>query len=259
MRLTRLKSSPPFAQLKPERLVEPRVRKAFPDTILWLADLVTGTDGRAEARVTFPDALTTWRATARGVTRDTRVGSAVHRTVVRKNLILRLSAPRFFTQGDEVVLSATVHNYLAGEKTARVSLRTEGLEILQGGKTDVSIPSHGDARVDWRVRAGDAREVKLLGEALTDEESDAMEISLPVIPFGVKLSQSRTGSLREPEGTAETDLVFPSESIASSRALDVIVTPSLAGTVFGALGFLTSYPYGCTEQTMSSFLPNVIV
>ena len=28
---------------------------------------------------------------------------------------------------------------------------------------------------------------------------------------------------------------------------------------FGALDYLTSYPYGCTEQTMSSFLPNVIV
>jgi hypothetical protein len=29
--------------------------------------------------------------------------------------------------------------------------------------------------------------------------------------------------------------------------------------LFGALDYLTSYPYGCTEQTMSSFLPNVIV
>ena len=37
------------------------------------------------------------------------------------------------------------------------------------------------------------------------------------------------------------------------------VTPSVAGTIFGALEYLTSFPYGCTEQTMSSFLPNVIV
>jgi len=38
--------------------------------------------------------------------------------------------------GDEVVLSATVHNYLAGEKTARVSLRTEGLEIVPPARRD---------------------------------------------------------------------------------------------------------------------------
>jgi len=36
-------------------------------------------------------------------------------------------------------------------------------------------------------------------------------------------------------------------------------SPSIAGTLFGALDYLTSFPYGCTEQTMSSFLPNVIV
>ena len=29
--------------------------------------------------------------------------------------------------------------------------------------------------------------------------------------------------------------------------------------MLGALDFLTSYPYGCTEQTLSSFLPNLVV
>ncbi len=37
------------------------------------------------------------------------------------------------------------------------------------------------------------------------------------------------------------------------------ITPSVAGSVFAALDYLTSYPYGCTEQTMSSFLPDVLV
>ena len=37
------------------------------------------------------------------------------------------------------------------------------------------------------------------------------------------------------------------------------VAPSIAGSLFSALSYLTSYPYGCTEQTMSSFLPNLVV
>ncbi len=37
------------------------------------------------------------------------------------------------------------------------------------------------------------------------------------------------------------------------------LAPSLAGSLLGALDFLTDYPYGCTEQTLSSFLPNLLV
>jgi len=37
------------------------------------------------------------------------------------------------------------------------------------------------------------------------------------------------------------------------------VSPSITGSLFGALEYLTSFPYGCVEQTMSSFLPDIIV
>ncbi len=248
-----------LAQLKPEKLVEPKVRKAFPDTTYWSPDLITDSSGRAEVRFAFPDSLTTWRATARGVTRDTKVGSAVQRTIVRKNLILRLAVPRFFTEGDEVTLSLLVHNYLTTEKKARVSLAVDGLEILEGQTREVAIPSRGDAKLDWRVRAKPGREVTLLGKALTNEESDAVEMKLPIMPFGVKLAEARAGSISDRTGELETELTFPQASTPSSHALEISVTPSIAGAIFGALEYLTAYPYGCTEQTMSSFLPNVVV
>src|SRR5262249_43148413 len=119
MRLTELRPSSAVGQLKPEKLLQPKVRKAFPDTALWIADVKTDDSGKAVVRVDFPDALTTWRATARAVTPDTRVGSAVQKTIVRKNVILRLAVPRFFTQGDEVIVSVLVHNYLPTDKAAR--------------------------------------------------------------------------------------------------------------------------------------------
>ena len=248
-----------LAQLKPERLVEPKVRKAFPDTAYWVADLSTDASGRAQARFSFPDSLTTWRATARGVTRDTRVGSAIQRTIVRKNLIVRLVVPRFFTEGDEVTVSSLVHNYLATDKNARVSLNVDGLDVIEGATREVPIPSRGEVRVDWRVRARNVRQAVITGKALTNEESDAMELTLPVNPYGVKLSLARAGSLDLPAAESEVELTFPPAPHPSSRALELDVSPSLAGTIFSALEYLTSYPYGCTEQTMSSFLPNIVV
>ena len=110
-----------LAQLKPsEPMVQPKVRKVFPDTAFWQADIKTDQNGRAQAQLSFPDSLTTWRATIRGVTVDTKVGSATNRVIVRKNLMVRLAVPRFFRQGDDVTVSTIVHNYLPNPKTARL-------------------------------------------------------------------------------------------------------------------------------------------
>jgi uncharacterized protein YfaS (alpha-2-macroglobulin family) len=132
MQLAELRPPSRLAQLKPERLVQPKIRKAFPDTAFWSADLVTDAAGHARAKIEFPDSLTTWRATARGVTPDTKVGSATLKTIVRKNVMVRLAVPRFFVQGDEVMISVIVHNYLPDSKTARVSLDVKGLDVLDG-------------------------------------------------------------------------------------------------------------------------------
>jgi uncharacterized protein YfaS (alpha-2-macroglobulin family) len=259
MRLAELRPESRLAQLKPERLVQPKVRKAFPDTAFWAAEVVTDSAGQARAKVEFPDSLTTWRATARGVTPDTKVGSATLKTIVRKNLILRLAVPRFFVQGDEVIVSALVHNYLATAKKARVSLSATGLDIISSpAASDVQIPSRGQIKLDWRVRAKQTRTASITAKALTDEQSDALQLDLPVNVPGVKLAHAQGGSITG-GGSQTFDLTFPDRVQPGSRSLSVQVSPSLVGSLFGALDYLTSFPYGCVEQTMSSFLPNVSV
>ena len=126
MQLARVRPGKALAIIKPEKMVEAKVRKLFPDTMFWTADLRTDARGHAQVSVNFPDALTMWRATARGITADSKVGSAVERTIVRKNLILRLAVPRFFREGDEVTVSALVENYLANGKNVKVSLDVQG-------------------------------------------------------------------------------------------------------------------------------------
>ena len=260
MQLAAVRPSKAMAQLKPERLVQPKIRKAFPDTAYWMADVHTGSNGQATVHFDYPDAITSWRATTRGVTQDTKVGSAVVNTIVRKNLMVRLVVPRFFRRGDEITISTIVQNYLPTDKVARVSMDLTGLQVLDGGQHDVNVPSRGLIKVDYRVRVLDVDSARVLGKALTDVESDAMELTLPVVPFGVKLAVSNSGSFAT-AGKSDTSLplTFPAGAEAGTRKLTISVTPSIAGTVFAALDFLTSYPYGCTEQTMSSFLPDVLV
>ena len=49
--------------------------------------------------------------------------------ITRKDLIVRLQAPRFFVEKDEVVLSANVHNYLKTKKKVQVALDLPGKEL----------------------------------------------------------------------------------------------------------------------------------
>jgi hypothetical protein len=249
-----------LAQVKATEFVQPKIRKAFPDTAFWQADVKTDAQGQATAKLSFPDSLTTWRTTVRAITEDTRGGWAVNRVLVRKNLMVRLAVPRFFRAGDQVTVSAIVHNYLETEKTARVSLEVTGLEVVDGGTRDVTVPLRGETKVDWRVRtAAGSTSARLLTKALTNEESDAMELTLPVIPFGVKQSINASGAISEDSAERSAEIDFPATADATSRAIEVEISPSITGTIFGSLEYLTSFPYGCTEQTMSSFLPNVVV
>jgi uncharacterized protein YfaS (alpha-2-macroglobulin family) len=243
-----------LAQLKPDRFVQPKVRKEFPDTALWLPAVKTGADGKGLVNVTFPDSVTTWRTTARGITADSKVGSAVLKTIVRKNIILRMVTPRFFTQNDEVTISTVVHNYLINDKQARLSLDVKGLDIIDGATRDISIPSRGEVKVDWRVKASTIGDAVLTGKVLTDEESDAVEITLPVEPQGVKITRSRSGTQN-----GAFNIAFPKQVIPITRQLELSVSPSIAGALFAAVEYLTDFPYGCTEQTLSSFVPNVVV
>ena len=108
-----------LADFKGDKPAQPEVRKDFPDAIYWLGDLVTNAEGEAKVAVKYPDALTTWRLTARAITTDTRAGSTIARTTTTKDLIVRVVTPRFLTEGDDVVIPSIVHNYRPDARNAR--------------------------------------------------------------------------------------------------------------------------------------------
>ncbi|MCK7525964.1 MAG: hypothetical protein MZV64_54320 [Ignavibacteriales bacterium] len=54
---------------------------------------------------------------------------------------------------------------------------------------EISIPSQTELRIDWKVKiTNPTGEATLNVSALTDEESDAMEVKVPIIPNGIKVT-----------------------------------------------------------------------
>ncbi|HKS97566.1 MAG TPA: alpha-2-macroglobulin family protein, partial [Terriglobia bacterium] len=260
MQLARLRAPTQLADFKnPAQLVQPQVRKYFPDTIYWMPALVTDAAGQARATFTFPDSLTTWRATVRAVTRDTIVGQVTQKVTTRKNLILRLDVPRFLTQGDTLTVTGIVHNYLDQDKAARVSLAVKGVELESPAESTVNVPRNGEATATWTVRASGIGTADFLGKALTNEESDALELAIPVRPWGLQLNAALSGSLNGDKAETAETITLPADINPDASTLRIDLAPSVAGTLMSALDYLSSYPYGCVEQTMSSFLPNILV
>jgi uncharacterized protein YfaS (alpha-2-macroglobulin family) len=246
---------PQLAQVKPGNdVVQPKVRKAFPDTAFWAPSIHTDTQGHARVTLTFPDSLTTWRTTVRAVTPDTKAGASINRVIVLKNIIVRMGAPRFMRKGDELTIPVIVHNYLDQTKQIQISLEVHGLDTLAGTPQQITVPAKADGTLLWRVKASQVGTATLLAKALSTQESDALEITFPIEPVGVVQKLNQTGVIEEANGQTTTAITFPANTDTAAHSLYVEVSPSIAGSIFSALDYLTSYPYGCTEQTMSSFL-----
>ncbi|MCC6483926.1 MAG: carboxypeptidase regulatory-like domain-containing protein [Armatimonadetes bacterium] len=239
---------------------ENKVRKYFPDTAYWNPVIKTDSLGVATVSFTMPDSLTTWRATARAVTDTTAVGAGTQKVTVTKDLIVRLQVPRFFRQRDTQTLGAVVHNYTGARKKVSVRLTARGLKLRSGTVRSATVEANGTARVEFPVEVTTPGEATLLAEAITDDRSavDRLQMSFPVYPHGARMFRDASGGASGEEG-ASVALSMDRDGQLSGAALRIDLTPSAAGAVIQALGYLATYPWGCVEQTVSSFVPDVLV
>ncbi|HEX9984178.1 MAG TPA: alpha-2-macroglobulin family protein [Thermoanaerobaculia bacterium] len=235
--------------------VQIEVRSDFRSTAFWKPDVITDASGTASVEVEYPQALTTWRATARAVTRESQFGIGTSTTRTNLPLIVRLQAPRFFVAGDRVTVSAVINNNSDAAMQVAPSLEVEGLRLDAPAHVRVDVPAHGEARADWTVGAEKSGTAKLKVTGRSSTHGDAMEKTFVVYEHGIDKLVARSGKLRGEEAIVKLDL--PRDRRATE--LLVRVQPSLAAAMFDALPYLLDFPYGCTEQTMSRFLPAAIV
>jgi len=123
----------------------------------------------------------------------------------------------------------------------------------------VRIPANGEARIDWLVEALAAGDAVIVMKALTDEESDAIERTLPVYVHGMLKQDSFSAFIAPEKDSTTIEIRVPEERKPEQTKLTVQFSPSLAASMIDALPYLVDYPYGCTEQTLNKFLPTVIV
>ncbi len=234
---------------------EQELRHIFPDVAYWNPAVVTDENGVARVEFQMPDNLTTWRAFAKGVTVDTLVGATDRDVIATKDLILRPLLPRFFSVGDEAMIGAVIHNYTGETLEAQVSLTATNLLLARELSHTVVISQGQAVEVDWTIEAPQAVSTTITMLADTSMVRDVVQLTLPVLPFGERRVLPDALTVEEQE--AHQAISLPAN--ARFPSLEIDLSPSLAAGLIDSLEYLTGYPYGCVEQTMSRFLPDVLV
>ena len=233
-----------------------QVRSDFVLPIVWEPDIHTDQNGRAEVSFTYPGSLTSWKAVARAVTSANQFGIDEDTTRTKQPLIVRLQGPRFFLVGDTVTVSADIINNTSEDLTVSPEIQASGVDLENKSVAAVKIAAGSEVRVDWTIRPRKPGEIKLKVSARAGHLADAMEKAFPVYEHGIEKFLAGSGKSRA--GNAVSTLELPAERKPGSTKFTVQATPSLAVTMLDALPYLIDYPYGCTEQTMSRFLPAAI-
>lgn len=235
----------------------PEIRRIFRDTAFWSPAVRTGGDGTATISVPMPDNVTSWRASVKAITASTRVGQNIQNIVVKKPFMLILQAPRFFTQGDETEIITQLHNTTDKKLQAEVSVSADGVEFLSSSQQKATLQPNSTQQVHWKLKTLRPGTLVLTALAKTDAGlSDGMELKIPVNPKGRPLIQTASGEVIH---RATANFQLDADYIKYAGGLKIKISPSLASVMLQSLDYLIGYPYGCTEQTLSRFLPTILV
>jgi len=233
------------------------VRRLFKDTAFWAPTVTTDATGMAEVSVTLPDNLTTWRATCFGITARTEVGKAVSKVVSSKPLMVRLEAPAFMVAGDRQRVAALISNRSGRDASVKVQFETADYNVDGGMNTSVDVPNDGTKSVEVFVTPKKTGTAKLVAKAWIDGgANDGVESALPVLSPGRIIDERYAGMAN---GSGSVSLNVRSGSDPDALRMKISVSSTLASSLVPAMDALVDFPYGCVEQTMSRFLPSVIV
>lgn len=234
----------------------PRVRKHFPETMLWLPEKVTDDNGRATVEFKVADSITNWRLSASGVTADGKLGAVVKTLRAFKPFFVELDLPTHLTRGDEVTVPVVVYSYLNEKQTVRVKIETsDGLALLGKAEAVLELGPNDVKSVRFPVRAVKAGQPTLTVTATAGGKGDASQRAIQVEPDGRRVEAVFNGDLAK---QAEFTLDVPKEAIEGSVYAEVKFYPSRFSQLVEGLDGIFRMPHGCFEQTSSTTYPNVL-
>ncbi|GAB0177415.1 alpha-2-macroglobulin [Grus japonensis] len=235
----------------PEELTE-TVRKYFPETWIWSL-LSISSEGNANLDVTIPDTITEWKANAFCTSADTGFGlSPTVSLRAFQPFFVELTMPYSVVRGESFTLKATVFNYLTA--CIRVSVTLAQSAHFLASPVEKEEESHclcenGRKTMAWLVTP------KSLGQVEFSVSTEALQNQQPC---GNAIVETPEKGRKD---TVIRQLLVEPEGIEKETAQNSVlcVKGDIMGTAMQNLHQLLQMPFGCGEQNMVLFAPNIYV
>ncbi len=253
-----------------------QIRKNFNETAFFQPALKTDSQGNVEITFTMPDALTRWKWMILAHTKELAFGYSEKEVITQKELMIQTNMPRFFREGDTMLLPVKIANLSALNMMGTIQLEwfnagnnqpiDQILRNLKGSQPftvnasqstvvffPAVIPAHFTQPVSYRLVA----RTDLDGAGYSDGE----EAALPVLNNRMLVTESLPMNM-----TGKTEQRFVFEELLKSGAsnslqnqeLTVEYTTNPAWYAVQSLPFLMEFPYECAEQTFNRFYANAL-
>uniref|UniRef100_A0A8C7AP04 Alpha-2-macroglobulin n=1 Tax=Neovison vison TaxID=452646 RepID=A0A8C7AP04_NEOVI len=244
------------------------VRKYFPETWIW--DLVVSS-GVAEVGVTVPDTITEWKAGAFCLSNDTGLGLSLPASFrAFQPFFVELTMPYSVIRGEAFTLKATVLNYLPKCIQVIVQLHLNPAFLVQEKEQESHcICGNGRQTVSWAVRPKALGNVNFTVSAQILESQELCGTEVVAIPeYGKKdtiikslLVEVKVISIISlgAEVSEQLSLKLPENVVEESARASTFVLGDILGSAMQNIQNLLQMPYGCGEQNMVLFAPNIHV
>ena len=235
-----------------------RIRQFFPETWLW-DDVMTDESGSAVLSATAPDSITTWSLRAVGMSPEHGFGVANAELVVFQPFFLQVDLPYSAVRGEEFPVKVALYNYLDTtqdfvvelEESANFALLDDGVKIVAAAPGEV-------AGVEFEIRLTTLGNLPIKVTARSRESADAVIETLLVEPEGAA-RESVANAILSAGGPLDFPIAAPPGVIPGSSRAYVAITGSYLAQTLDGLENLLQMPYGCGEQNMILFAPNIYV
>lgn len=235
-----------------------RVRQYFPETWLW-QEVITDSNGKATVGVEVPDTITTWMLRAVALSKEHGLGIDEAQLVTFQPFFLKIDLPYSSIRGEEFPVSVAIYNYLDETQEVFVEIDDTGwFDLMDDAEKSVKIGANDIGGVEFMIspRKIGVQEIKIT--ARSTEAADAAIKTVIVEPEGV--ARENIENLTLSGGTSQVvDTSIPFISVDDSGRAYVAVTSSFLTQTIDGLEGLLQMPFGCGEQNMIVFAPDVFI